>query len=162
MPDEAALIRRAAAELLFTIRIFAAVLRSGRRGDVVLTVTAPFMPPYTVALVAKLRGAKSALITHDLYPDVLVMAVLLKPASRVAQAIRAANFLMFSMLSAVITIGRDSERLLLRHRSLRRDMIRFIPNWATLAPQVRPARLNSISPRWLPRVGDLRSRWTRG
>jgi len=33
---------------------------------------------------------------------------------------------------------RDTERLLLRYRGLTRDKIRFIPNWATLAPAIRP------------------------
>ena len=52
-----------------------------RRGDVALTVPAPFMLPYAVAAAARLKGASSVLIMHDLYPDVLVMAGLLKPDS---------------------------------------------------------------------------------
>jgi glycosyltransferase involved in cell wall biosynthesis len=75
---------------------------------------------------------------HDLFPDVLVMAGLLKPSSLVAKLIRGANALMFRMLSAVVIIGRDTEALLLRYKGLTRDRICFIPNWATLAPGVRP------------------------
>ena len=74
IPEKGALLRRAVAELAFTTRAFAAVLRNAQRGDVVLTVTAPFMLPYAMAFAARLKGAKSALIMHDLYPDVLVMA----------------------------------------------------------------------------------------
>ena len=44
---------------------------------------------------------------------------------------------MFRGLNAIITIGRDTEPLLLRYRGVTRDKIRFIPNWATLAPGVR-------------------------
>src|SRR5712672_3545137 len=66
------------------------------------------------------------------------MADLLKPASIVAHAIRAANALMFRALDAVVTIGRDTEQLLLRYRGVTREKIWFIPNWATLAPAVRP------------------------
>ena len=109
-----------------------------RRGDVALTVTAPFMLPYAVVAAARLKRARSVLIMHDLYPDVLVMAGLLKPASILARAIRAINALMFRGLDAVITIGRDTEQLLLRYRGVTRDKIQFIPNWATLAPAVRP------------------------
>jgi colanic acid biosynthesis glycosyl transferase WcaI len=58
MPGKAALIRRASAEVLFTIRIFSALLMKLRRGDVALTVTAPFMLPYAVAAAAKLKRAK--------------------------------------------------------------------------------------------------------
>ena len=81
MPGKAALLKRALAELLFTIRMFAALLMKLRRGDVALTVPAPFMLPYAFAAAAKLKGARSVLIMHDLYPDVLIMAGLLKPQS---------------------------------------------------------------------------------
>jgi colanic acid biosynthesis glycosyl transferase WcaI len=138
IPEKGALLRRAVAELAFTTRAFAGVLQKAQRGDVVLTVTAPFMLPYAIAFAAWLKSAKSALIMHDLYPDVLVMAGLIGQRSLVSAAIRGANALMFRMLAAVITIGRDTERLLLRYRGMTPGKIRFIPNWATLAPAVRP------------------------
>jgi glycosyltransferase involved in cell wall biosynthesis len=138
MGAKAALIRRATAELLFTLRVFVALLKHLKRGDVALTVTAPFMLPYAVAAAAMCKRARSALIMHDLFPDVLVMAGILKPSSLVARLIGAANSLMFRLLSAVIIIGRDTEALLLRYGGLTRDRICFIPNWATLSPGVRP------------------------
>ena len=131
------LVKRALAELLFTVRMFVALLMKLRRGDVALTVPAPFMLPYAFAAAAKLKGAKSVLIMHDLYPDVLIMAGMLKPQSMLAKAMRALNALMFRALDAVVIIGRDTEKLLLRYRGMTRDKIRFIPNWATLAPGVR-------------------------
>src|ERR1700722_19942873 len=138
MPGKAALIRRAATEASFTLRAFVAALRGLRRGDVAITVTAPFMLPYAVAAAAKLKRARSVLIMHDLYPDVLVMAGLLKPSSFPARALRGANALMCRALNAVIIIGRDTEALLLRYKGVTPDKIRFIPNWATLVPGVRP------------------------
>src|SRR5262249_22907024 len=86
----------------------------------------------------RLRGARSALIMHDLFPDVLVTAGLLRPRSILSKAIGAANGWMFRALSAVITIGRDAERPIMRYRGMKRGKIRFIPNWATLAPALRP------------------------
>lgn len=135
---KAALVRRGISELLFVLRIFVALLRCLRRGDVVLTVTAPFMLPYALVAAAWLKGARSALIMHDLFPDVLVMAGLLKPRSIVAGVMRAANSLMFRGLNAVVTIGRDAEAPLLGYSGMTRNKIRFIPNWATLVPAVRP------------------------
>lgn len=137
MPGKAALLKRALAELMFTVRTFVAMLRRLRRGDVTLTVPAPFMLPYAFAAAAKLKGARSVLIMHDLYPDVLVMAGLLKPESLLARAMHALNAPMFRALDAVVIIGRDTENLLLRYDGMTRDKIRFIPNWATLAPGVR-------------------------
>jgi colanic acid biosynthesis glycosyl transferase WcaI len=143
MPGKAALIKRAAAEILFIVRVFLVLLRKLQRGDVAITVTAPFMLPYAVAAAAKLKRARSALILHDLYPDVLVMAGFLRPASILVKAIRGANALMFRALNAVVIIGRDTEQLLMRYRGFARDKIRYIPNWATLAPAVRPIRLDN-------------------
>src|ERR1700722_9736266 len=138
MPGKAALIRRAATEASFTLRAFVAALRGLRRGDVAITVTAPFMLPYAVAAAARLKRARSVLIMHDLYPDVLVMAGLLKPASIPAKAIRAANALMYRALDAVVVIGRDTGRLLSRYAGMTPDKIRFIPNWDPPPPGVRP------------------------
>jgi glycosyltransferase involved in cell wall biosynthesis len=138
MAGKAALVRRGASELLFAGRTFLALIRELKRGDVVLTVTAPFMLPYAVAAAARLKGARSALIMHDLFPDVLVMAGLLEPGSLLTRTMRAANNLMFRALNAVITIGRDAERPLLSYSGMSRNKIRFIPNWATLVPAARP------------------------
>ncbi|WP_038976776.1 glycosyltransferase family 4 protein, partial [Bradyrhizobium japonicum] len=138
MAGKAALVQRGLSELLFAARTFFALIRELRAGDVALTVTAPFMLPYAVAVAARLRGARSALIMHDLFPDVLVMAEILKPGSLVTLTMRAANSLMFRALNAVITIGRDAERPLLSYSGMRRNKIRFIPNWATLVPAARP------------------------
>ena len=138
MVGKGALLRRGAAELLFTARTFWALMQRLRRGDVVLTVTAPFMLPYAVAAAAWLKGARAALIMHDLFPDVLVMAGLLRPGSIGTRVMRLANGLMFRALDAVITIGRDADGPLLSYPGMARTKIRFIPNWATLAPGVRP------------------------
>ena len=137
LPGKAALLKRALAEGLFTIRMFAALLVKLRRGDVALTVPAPFMLPYAFVAAAKLKGARSVLIMHDLYPDVLIMAGLLKPHSLPAKAMRGLNALMFRALDAVVVIGRDTEKLLLRYGGMTSDKIRFIPNWATLERGVR-------------------------
>src|SRR5580704_10830805 len=91
MPGKAALIKRAVFEATFTMRAFMAALQKLQRGDVALTVTAPFMLPYAVAAAARLKGARSALIMHDVYPDVLVMAGILKPSSPLTWALHRAN-----------------------------------------------------------------------
>src|SRR5258708_30564734 len=116
MPAKAALIKRATAEILFRVRIFAALLMKLRRGDVVLTVPAPFMLPYALAAAARLKRAKSVLIMHDLYPEVLVAAGLLKPASMPAKVMRGLNALMFRALNAVVIIDRKSTRLNCSHQ----------------------------------------------
>jgi colanic acid biosynthesis glycosyl transferase WcaI len=138
IPEKTALRKRALFEIVFAIRTFIALLKKLRQGDVVLTVTAPFVLPYAVTAAARLRRARTILILHDLYPDVLVMAGLLRPTSIVTKAIRAANALMFRALNTAVIIGRDMEHLLMRYKAMTPDKLVFIPNWATLSPGVRP------------------------
>ena len=147
MPGKAALARRVVAELLFYVRIFAALLLKFRRGDVALTVPAPLMLPYAFAVAAKLRGARSVLIMHHLYSDVLILVGLVSPQSMLAKAVRAFNALMFRAIDAVVIIGRDTEKLLLRYGGMTRDKIHFIPNWGdACSRRPRSNRSQSLSP----------------
>jgi colanic acid biosynthesis glycosyl transferase WcaI len=139
LPAKAALFRRAIAEALFAVRAFWAVLIRARRGDILLTVTTPFMAPYAVVMAARLKGTKPILIIHDLYPDALVVAGLLGRDSFPARMIRCANALMFRTLSAIVIIGRDTAQHLAGYGEATRNKIHFIPNWATLVPDVRSA-----------------------
>jgi putative colanic acid biosynthesis glycosyltransferase WcaI len=141
--EKTALVKRALFETIFAIRTFIALLKRLNRGDVVLTVTAPFVLPYAVTAAARIRRAQTILILHDLYPDVLVMVGLLQPTSIAARIIRAANGLMFRALNGIVIIGRDMEDLLMRYKGMTSDKIIFIPNWATLTSNVRPIASNS-------------------
>ena len=137
MPAKAALARRAIAEALFTFRAFWGVLIRARRGDILLTVTTPFMAQYAVVAAAKLKRANAILVIHDLYPDALVVAGLLRRDSFPARMIRGANARMFRALNAIVIIGRDTEQHLACYGEVTRDKTCFIPNWATLVPEVR-------------------------
>jgi colanic acid biosynthesis glycosyl transferase WcaI len=132
-PEKDALVRRAIAMALFSVKMFFATLKHVGKDDVVLSVTTPFTLPYSVTLATRLRRASATLLIHDLYPDVLIMARLVQPGSLVARAIRFANGLLFPALDAIITIGRDVEPLLLAYKGVDRRKIKFIPNW-TLIP----------------------------
>lgn len=139
-PEKAALVRRAIAAVLFSVKTFFSTLKHVTRNDVVLCVTAPFTLPYSVTLAAKLRGASVILLIYDLYPDALVTAGLAKPGSLVAQTIRFANGHLFRALDAIITIGRDVEARLLTYRGVEQARIKFIPNWALLPIGYREAK----------------------
>lgn len=136
MAAKTALTKRAVAELIFVTRTFFSLLRRLDRNDLVITVTAPFLLPYAVVAAAYIKRAKSILVLHDLFPDVLIVAGVTGPNSVVARALRAANYLMFGGLTAIVTIGRDTARLIEGYGA--RAKVRLIPNWTTLECSVRP------------------------
>lgn len=131
-PQKDALVRRAISISLLALRMFFSTLMRARRSDIVLCVTTPFTLPYAVIFAAKLRGAATALLIYDLYPEALERAELIKPRSLAARLIRLANTLLFRTLDAIITIGRDVEELLLAYKGVHRNKISFIPNWTLL------------------------------
>jgi glycosyltransferase involved in cell wall biosynthesis len=92
-------------------------------------------------LAAKLRGAATALLVYDLYPEALERAELIKPHSLTARLIRLANTALFRSLDAIVTIGRDVEALLLAYKGVAPDKINFIPNWTLL-----PVGYRELSP----------------
>jgi colanic acid biosynthesis glycosyl transferase WcaI len=131
-PQKDALVRRAVSISLLALRMFFATLVRARRNDIVFCVTTPFTLPYAVMSAAKLRGAATALLIYDLYPEALERAGLIKPSSWTARLIRLANAVLFRSLDAIISIGRDVEPLLLAYKGVTREKINFIPNWTLL------------------------------
>jgi len=132
MTEKHALVRRAIAMMLFSVRVFFATLKHVSQNDLVLCVTTPFSLPYPVTLAAKLRNASAILLIYDLYPEALIVAGLARPDSLMTRAFRIANGIMFRALDAIVTIGRDVEALLLTYKNVTRQKIRFIPNWVLL------------------------------
>jgi colanic acid biosynthesis glycosyl transferase WcaI len=135
-----ALVRRAISISLFALRLFFSVLVRARRNDIVLCVTTPFTLPYAVVLAARLRGAATALLIYDLYPEALERAELIEPNSLTARLVRLANTVLFRSLDAIIIIGRDVEALLLAYKGVTPKKISFIPNWTLLPVGYREPR----------------------
>jgi colanic acid biosynthesis glycosyl transferase WcaI len=131
-PPKHALGKRVIASSALAIRMFWAVYRRARRSDVVMSVTSPFTLPYAITLAARLRGAKTALLIYDLYPEALEVAGVAKPTSLIARTLRLANAWLFRSLSAIFVIGRDVPPLLLRYPRVSADKIHFVPNWTLL------------------------------
>ncbi|WP_036018603.1 glycosyltransferase family 4 protein [Bradyrhizobium sp. WSM1743] len=131
-PPKHALSRRLIASTALAMRMFWAIYRRARRHDVVMSVTSPFTLPYAITLAARLRGARTALLIYDLYPEALEVAGIAKPTSLIARALRRANAWLFRALSAIFVIGRDVAPLLLRYPGVGAEKIHFVPNWTLL------------------------------
>lgn len=131
-PPKQALIKRLIASSALAMRLFWAIYKRARPGDVVMSVTSPFTLPYTITLAARLRGAKTALLIYDLYPEALLAAGIARQTSLVTRVLRLANGWLFRSLNAIFVIGRDVPPLLLRYPRVRADNIHFVPNWTLL------------------------------
>lgn len=131
-PPKRALVRRFIASSALAMRLFWAVYKRARPGDVVMSVTSPFTLPYSITLAARLRGAKTALLIYDLYPEALLAAGIASQTSLITRVLRLANGWLFRSLNAIFVIGRDVPPLLMRYPRVRADNIHFVPNWTLL------------------------------
>ena len=101
-----------------------------RRGDRVLVVTNPPPLPFVATLAAKLRGAQTYLLIHDIYPDVLVPTGFTQPASLPYRIIDFATRRLYQSVTQIITIGRDMKKLVLQKNPNLKSKVSIITNWA--------------------------------
>jgi glycosyltransferase involved in cell wall biosynthesis len=128
--DKNSLVGRALNAVTISLSLWWRVLRRVRRGDVVIVVTNPPFLPFGVLLACRLRGARCALLVHDVYPEVLVAAGLSRGSSVIARIAHVATKWLYRHSDRVIVLGRDMEALAKRKLDGDTSKIVVIPNWA--------------------------------
>ncbi len=112
-----------------TISMLVAALAGMRRGDLVLAVTNPPLLPYVMLFAARLRGARTVLLVHDVYPEVLVATGMVGPHSLLERFGQRASRFLLRRVERIVAIGRDMRDVLLRRGEDLRPKIDTIPNW---------------------------------
>ncbi len=135
--DKDKLPLRALNAATLTGSFFVNAVRRIRKGDVVLFVTNPPTLPPVLLAACRVRGARSVLLVHDVYPQALVAAGMVRDGSASARTILAANRAVLRGVDRVIAIGRDMASLVATMAGGAVKPI-FIPNWSDL-DDVRPA-----------------------
>ncbi|MEO5815182.1 MAG: glycosyltransferase family 4 protein [Gemmatimonadaceae bacterium] len=112
-----------------TVSMFISALAGMRRGDLVLVVTNPPLLPYVMLFVARLRGARTVLLVHDVYPEVLVATGMIGSHSMLEKLGQRASRFLLRGVDRIVAIGRDMRDVLLRRGESLRPRIEIIPNW---------------------------------
>jgi glycosyltransferase involved in cell wall biosynthesis len=116
--------------LSISLSIFAGALAGFRRGDRVIVVTNPPLLPPLVLLAARLRGARTVLLIHDVYPEVLVAAGFAAPRSMLVRALGGMARRVYAAADRIVCIGRDMRALVAaRVPAAQSAKLRVIPNW---------------------------------
>lgn len=118
--------------LAVTATVFA--LRRLRRGDRMLIVTNPPTLPPILTLIARFKGARSYLLVHDVYPEVLAATGMMRPGSIAWRAASAFFNRTLGWFDRIIVLGRDMQALINNKVALggRRSTIAIIPNWGDI------------------------------
>jgi len=114
------------------LSVFFHAVRRLSKGETLLVVTTPPTMPFIVALAAKIRRAKYAVLVFDNYPETLVAAEKLGPDSVVVRALNLANRWLYKHAYKVIAIGRDMKKLIEEKAGGTGAPVELIALWADL------------------------------
>ena len=114
----------------FCISVCIVSLRRIRKDSNVLVVTNPPLVPYIVVPACKIKGARSFILVHDVYPEVLIASGFLREGSAAARWIGYCTRLLLNSAFRVIVIGRDMRQLIEKRYKIRGERARVITNWA--------------------------------
>jgi glycosyltransferase involved in cell wall biosynthesis len=108
---------------------FSAWLKIGKQ-DVVLVVTNPPLLPFLISFVCRLRGAKCMLLVHDVYPEVLGAAGMVRESSVLDRVVDWFTRQLYQSVSRIIVLGRDMAGIV--DHKLTETALKgvIIPNWA--------------------------------
>jgi colanic acid biosynthesis glycosyl transferase WcaI len=105
------------------------LLRQLRAGDQLLVVTnPPTLPPIAVA-IAQIKGCRSLLLVHDVFPESLAATKMLSRSSILFRLISAGMRATYRAFDRVIVLGRDMRQLVQDIYDVAPERTAIIPNW---------------------------------
>jgi colanic acid biosynthesis glycosyl transferase WcaI len=102
-----------------------------RRADQMLIVTNPPTLPPILRLVARLKGVRSYLLVHDVYPEVLAATGMMVPRGLLWRGLSGFFDRTLARFDRIFVLGRDMQALIARKlgTSAGAPPIEIIPNW---------------------------------
>jgi len=120
---------RAVNGVLFCLRVFVKLLRSSRRGDLIVYTSEPPYLPFVGYLVFLLTRTPFLLILYDLYPDVLSQLRVLHHDHWLVRMWCWLNSRLFESSSEIIVLSDAMKRRILSTYQVRDESVSVITSW---------------------------------
>jgi glycosyltransferase involved in cell wall biosynthesis len=127
-----------------SLAALAEMLMRLRRDDVVVVVTNPPTLPLMARIACRVRGARSVLLVHDVYPEALAAAGMVRGGGAVYRLMERLARVLYRGFDRVVVVGRDMRELVARKIGAEPDALPIIPNWGEvdeIAPRPGPNAL---------------------
>lgn len=124
--DPHKLLSRAVNAVTITASMFVTLLRVVKRGQLVIAVTNPPTLPFIARAVCSMRGARCVMLVHDVYPEALAAAGMMRRGGLTYRLIGAVARWLYRSVDHVVVLGRDMARIA-EAKGARRMTV--IPNW---------------------------------
>jgi len=98
--------------ITISFSLFLFSLLNFRPKDFVLVVTNPPLIPFLVQIACGIRGARSVLLVHDVYPDVFVATGWLSANSFLVKVFSVFQKWLLKKQDGIIVLGRDMKKLI--------------------------------------------------
>ncbi len=118
--------------IISSLQIFFQGLRFVKRNEAVLIVNLPPLLPFLALLFCKIRGTKTFLLIHDVYPDSLAVAGILEPDSPVTRTLNYLFKIFYRGFDRIVVLGRDMQKLMADKLGYDSSRIMVIPNTADI------------------------------
>lgn len=130
--------------ITFTITTLVFFAVHVRRGDTMLVVTNPPTLPPLLAIVARIRGARSILLVHDVYPEVLAATGHLSKSSIGYRLLHGFFARTYQLFTDIVVLGRDMAALARDKIGDARTHLTIIPNWGDIDEIIPMGREENI------------------
>lgn len=126
-PDKRSLIKRFLYELVISIKFLIKTLRVVEKGSIVFTGTTPIFLLFVLYFVKKVLNFKWVLLVHDVFPENLVPAKILKEKNFLYKTAKWLFDKIYASADEVIVIGRDMKKLIFQKTN--KENITIVQNW---------------------------------
>lgn len=116
--------------LLLTLKMSWAILVKVKKNDNVLLTTNPTFLIITISLIKKIKSFNLEILVHDVFPENLVPAGLIKKDSLKYKLLSKLYNYSYKKADRLIVLGEDMRELMLEKTSPKKIKIDIIPNWA--------------------------------
>ena len=121
------LIQRLFFELLISFRFLIKILKNVKKNDLVFTGTTPIFLLIVMYLAKKIIGFQWVLLVHDVFPENLVAAKVLKKENIVYKALKKVFDIFYATPEKLIVIGQDMKNLVDKKTKKNNSIV--IQNW---------------------------------
>jgi glycosyltransferase involved in cell wall biosynthesis len=136
------LLGRVFGQVVLSLCFVVSIVRNVRRKDVLFSGTNPTLLLPVIGLLRPLLGFKWMLLVHDVFPESLIPAGILKADSTVYRALKVVFDRAYGSCDALISIGRDMCAILAK-KSPSTVRIDYVPNWVDVDQVTAPETLEA-------------------
>lgn len=128
--DKNKIFQRILRLLILTLKMTWTVLLKVKKGDNIFLTTNPTFLVIPIAILKKIKGYTLEILVHDIFPENLVPAQLIKKNSLKYQTLSKVYNNCYKKFDRIIVLGNDMRQLILTKLHFSQNEIDIIPNWS--------------------------------